>query len=132
MWCLETPEKASVPAHVVADEPERRLERPILCRRCQTRLSDASLLFPMDADRIHRVFANPSGLLLEIVTARGAENVQVIGPPTTDFTWYPGYAWEVAYCSGCQSHVGWAFGATDGAHDPAMFYGLLKGSIVFG
>ncbi len=81
---------------------------------------------------VNRVFANPAGLLLEIVTARQAHNVQVIGPPTTEFTWYQGYAWEVAYCASCHSHVGWAFGAVDGGHEPASFFGLLKGSIVLG
>jgi cereblon len=114
------------------DEAEEAPDQPILCRRCRARLSEMPALFPMDADRINRVFANPAGLLLEILTTRAAHNVVVVGPATTEFTWYQGYAWEVAYCGGCRAHVGWAFGAADGKREPSRFFGLLKAALVLG
>lgn len=31
------------------------------------------------------------------------------GPPTAQDSWFPGYAWTIAYCSGCYAHLGWRF-----------------------
>ena len=70
-----------------------------------------------------RAFVNPHGVLHEVITVRRVRSVDVEGPPTTDFTWYPGYAWEIAYCARCRTHVGWCFTATESA-DPAQFWAL--------
>ena len=82
----------------------------------------------MDSDRVQRVFANPHGDLHEIVTVRWARGVQTAGPPTSEFTWYPGYAWEVVLCAACASHLGWLFTAT-ADREPARFYGLRRAAV---
>jgi len=75
------------------------------------------------------VYVNPHGFLHEVLTVRRARNLLVAGPPTTEFTWYPGYAWEIAFCARCRSHVGWSFTATAGG-DPPSFWGLRREAIV--
>eukprot|EP00329_Picozoa_sp_Boothbay-MS584-11_P006758 61365_4 len=27
------------------------------------------------------------------------------GEPETEHSWFPGYAWTIAYCRGCTSHL---------------------------
>lgn len=82
----------------------------------------------MDAQGSVAAFANPAGYLRQIVTVRHAENLVFIGKPTTEFTWFAGYAWTVAQCAGCGVHVGWSYDAAGGA-SPARFYGLLTEAI---
>jgi cereblon len=77
------------------------------------------------------VYVNPHGYLHEVVTVRRAKNVLVSGPPTTEFTWYAGYAWEIAWCARCRNHVGWMFTAVAGG-DPPRFFGLRRDAIAEG
>lgn len=86
----------------------------------------------MDSDRVERVFPNPHGQLREIMTALYAQNVELVGAATTHFTWFPGYAWEVALCGQCATHLGWRYTAVDAETEPATFYGLLSSALVQG
>jgi cereblon len=64
-----------------------------------------------------------------VVTVRWAENLIAAGRPSTEFTWFPGYAWEIAWCSRCGEHLGWRFTAvTDG--EPGLFWGLRRDAIM--
>jgi cereblon len=76
-----------------------------------------------------QTFLNPHGFVHEVVTVRWAENLEVAGPSTTEFTWYPGYAWQSAWCAACGAHVGWSFAAV-GQSDPVRFWGLRRDTIV--
>jgi cereblon len=75
-----------------------------------------------------QTFLNPHGFVHEVVTVRWAENLEVAGSPTTEFTWYPGYAWQTAWCAACGAHAGWSFAAV-GESDPARFWGLRRDAI---
>lgn len=35
--------------------------------------------------------------------------------PTSQATWFPGYAWQILTCSACGTHVGWRFTEEEGA-----------------
>jgi hypothetical protein len=74
------------------------------------------------------VFANPHGLVFEIVTVRDADGVMLLDPAAHEHSWFPGYAWRVALCGGCSSHVGWSFHATAG-QEPVLFFGLATRAI---
>ncbi len=113
-----------------AVQTEEHEQKPILCRACGAEISDAEALFSMDGDRVTRVFSNPYGLLHEIVTVGRARGLRIEGPPTTDFSWFSGYAWEIAYCEACQSHLGWQFTAVEGGAEPELFFGFRRSEIV--
>ncbi len=49
-----------------------------------------------------------------------AENIQLVGPPTQEATWFAEHAWEIALCALCRAHLGWRF---SGASE---FYGLIR------
>ena len=82
----------------------------------------------MSAAGAAQAFVNPHGFLHEIVTVRYAENLLVGDAPTTEFTWYPGYAWQIAWCARCAAHIGWMFSAVDGSA-PVRFWGLRREAI---
>ena len=119
-------ERKARPKERPARSRKRERDEAIVCRACETELSDASAVFSMSDGR---VFVNPHGIVHEVVTVRRARNVEVSGGPTTEFTWYPGYAWEIAWCAGCGAHVGWSFTAVAGG-EPARFWGLRREAIV--
>jgi hypothetical protein len=75
------------------------------------------------------VFANPHGRVFEIVTVRQADGVALLDAPTREHSWFAGYAWRVALCGGCGSHVGWGFHAVVG-QEPAAFFGLVTAAVV--
>jgi cereblon len=88
-----------------------------------------SAIFAMSASGTAQTFVNPHGFLHEVVTVRWAKNLAMAGPPTTEFTWYPGYAWEIAWCGRCRAHVGWSFTAV--SHEtPARFWALRRDCVI--
>ena len=132
-WLLKTngasPERTPEPT--IHDETAEQPREPLVCAVCAQEISDTGAIFAMAAERATRVFANPHGHLHEIMTLLHARGVIVVGPPTTDFTWYPGYGWEITYCGQCKTHLGWSFGAVAPA-EPSQFWGLLKRALVQG
>ena len=81
-------------------------------------------------ESVSHVFSNPYGRLHEIITVRRAQGLLVAGPPTEEFTWFSGYAWEVAYCVVCHAHLGWKFTSAQDSRDPPTFFGLLRGEVI--
>ena len=115
------------PAHNPEKEPEE--ERIFVCARCSTEISSRRHLFAIRAASYVQVFPNPYGHMKVIYTFRDAKAVKLTGTPTSEFTWFAGFTWRIAYCAACSSHLGWLFEAFDGAEPPA-FYGLLKDALV--
>ncbi len=69
----------------------------------------------------HRhTFFNPAGVLFEIGCFSDAAGGEVWGVPTTEFAWFPGFAWRFCNCAGCHTHVGWQFLSGE-----ASFFGLV-------
>lgn len=56
-------------------------------------------------------FTNPHGLRFHIGCFSSATGCVVSSDPTTDWTWFPGYAWQVENCSSCGEFLGWRFRA---------------------
>ncbi|MCC7386406.1 MAG: hypothetical protein IT384_31500 [Deltaproteobacteria bacterium] len=114
-----------------ATAPEDRLEasRAIVCRRCETEVSSARHIFAPLGESAIAAYANPSGHLREVLAVREAWSLDLQGWSTSDFTWFPGYAWRIAHCAGCATHVGWCFEA-EGTSEPPRFFGLLTAAVV--
>ena len=47
----------------------------------------------------------------QTVTVRSLSTIQVQldGRPCAADSWFPGYAWTIAYCGRCFNHLGWRF-----------------------
>lgn len=77
--------------------------------------------------RHQHVFCNPHGVVFELEIYQQAPGCAAMGPDSTEFTWFPGYAWRVAVCRNCLQHLGWLFSGTAGQ---AAFWGLISGHLV--
>lgn len=119
----------SPPEHSPDGEDLAEVEIPpprIRCATCGVELCDEDDVFSMTSSGAVHVFPNPSGQLLRIVTVRRAEPLIPVSVPTTDFTWFAGYAWTIVVCGDCETHLGWRY---DGAAEPKRFFGLLVSAI---
>lgn len=120
----EAPRPESAPQDV-DDE-----QGPVLvCRVCGTRVARRAWVVHIDDASAERVFFNPAGVMMEVLTLARAVNLVEQGTPTEEFTWFPGYAWRFAHCGGCGRQLGWRFLAVGGAV-PVAFWGLLQRELV--
>ncbi len=44
------------------------------------------------------------------------------GGPSTEDSWFPGFAWTIAYCLRCHNHLGWKFTIASENDPPTMSY----------
>lgn len=103
-----------------ADAFERTKETPlILCRNCYYTITKPQERIEIDTAHRH-TFANPNGHVFEIGCFRNADGCAVTGIKTNEFTWFPGYTWQIGVCRRCSIHLGWRFQSTAG-----HFYGLI-------
>ena len=74
----------------------------------------------------HHVFANPYGLVFETTCFKLATGCVVTGRPSDEFTWFPGYHWQVALCGSCLNHLGWRFSSNNNT-----FFCLIIDQLIF-
>lgn len=79
-----------------------------------------------NGDHEHVVF-NPAGRVFRVLCYSDAPGAVAVGPSSTAFTWFRGYAWTVCVCLACGSHVGWRYTATGAADD--RFFGLVAAAV---
>lgn len=94
-------------------------ERRILCTRCGNTITHRDQRIAVNGAHAHTC-TNPHGLTFHIGCFREAPGCAAFGEATAKFTWFPGYAWRIADCAKCGTHLGWLFvSSADG------FYGLI-------
>jgi hypothetical protein len=75
----------------------------------------------IEVESRHRhTFFNPHGILFEIGCFSTAPGCINNGIPTTEFAWFPGFAWRFSSCARCERHLGWHFLSEDNG-----FWGLI-------
>lgn len=99
------------------------------CCRCGEELADLADIFSMSSEGPQGAFVNPGGHLHETLTLYRARNLKLLGTPSTEYSWFPGYAWTILECGGCFNHIGWKFSATKRSLRPDKFYGFSRKSI---
>jgi cereblon len=83
------------------------------CKRCNNSIACYGDIFAMAKGNVNANYCNPAGYIHETLTVQKTiENaLQMVDRPSTDFSWFPGYSWQIAICSKCSTHVGWKFSA---------------------
>jgi len=105
----------------------------ISCSRCKTKICRKDDVFSMSLHGPQGTYVNPSGYVHETITVYRAESLSLRDDPSTEFSWFPGYAWTVCDCSQCGVHIGWKFTTTkDKSLQPEFFWGLIRSSITLG
>ncbi len=113
-----------VPQPEDAAEVSHGEEGVLRCRACGAVATRAA--FRTSADGGHRhTFCNPHGRVFEIGLFSAAEGVAVVGPPSDEFSWFPGHVWRIALCARCGVHLGWLFSGSQ-----RRFFGLNLAALV--
>ena len=104
-----------------------RRERAIICALCQHRITSEQDRIQVSGSHEHQLF-NPHGILFHIGCFQTARGCTVAGDATTEFSWFPGFAWRHALCGGCQQHLGWRFENDSGY----TFFSLVLNRLIAG
>jgi len=91
----------------------------LLCVRCHHPITDIASRIEIAGSFEHHG-ANPHGFRFRFGSFVAAPGCVLHGEPSTHYSWFPGYSWQVANCSLCSVHIGWLF-RSDSGH----FYGLI-------
>lgn len=96
------------------------------CARCGAYMTRASFGLRMNGRHEHVLF-NPAGIGFRVVCFTDAPGAVGVGNASDQFTWFEGFSWRIALCTGCDSHVGWMY---EGTGAPAVFFGLIRPMLV--
>jgi hypothetical protein len=121
LWLKETPAAPSEarPAGQAEEETKTRSpEAPLCCAKCGHIITRERHRTTVNGRHLH-TRVNPSGYIFHFGCFAQAEGCLVLGPPTTEASWFAGHAWRYAMCAECETHLGWAF------HGEGDFFGLV-------
>jgi hypothetical protein len=109
------------PAH---DQEHRTQEDLWLrCVACGHSLAPASARVDVEGKHEH-TFVNPGGHEFTIRCFREAPGCNGAGAEETFWSWFRGFAWRIALCGGCGTHVGWSYRG-----EASSFWGLIARKI---
>lgn len=107
------------PAHQAEEKTGARApETPLCCARCGHVITHERERTTVNGRHTH-TRVNPSGFVFHFGCFARAEGCLVLGPPTAEASWFPGFVWQLALCAACKTHLGWAF------HGESGFLGLV-------
>lgn len=115
----ENGEEPGRPETRVRAGTRHRSPRALLCAACGTPVTSDEDRIAMAGRHEHRC-VNPHGILFHIGCFRSAPGCRVWGAATTEFTWFPGFAWRYAECKNCGVHLGWLYEG-----EAESFFGLI-------
>jgi hypothetical protein len=119
----DRPERPGV-APRAQDERRVDAEEPIRCAACKAPITSERARTVVHGAHEHRR-VNPSGVDFHVGCFSEAPGCVREGLPTTFWTWFPGYAWQLAACRSCGEHLGWAFSGQ------GTFFGLILSRLTF-
>ncbi|XP_057702659.1 protein cereblon isoform X2 [Corythoichthys intestinalis] len=103
----------------------------LCCKQCQdTEITTKKEIFSLSLYGPMAAYVNPHGYVHETLTVYKAQNLNLVGRPSTLHSWFPGYAWTIAQCRSCGSHMGWKFTATKKDLSPPRFWGLTRSAML--
>ena len=96
----------------------------LVCVGCKTRITARSLIVEIQGSEYH-INTNPLGVTFTLRCFSQAWHLTPQGPATDEDSWFPGYYWKIACCSGCGNHLGWIY------HNASeYFFGLINDKLV--
>jgi hypothetical protein len=111
------PRREKRPGRQAVDEAKK--EKRLFCARCRHLVTHRDACIRVNGAHEHTC-ANPAGLVFHIGCFGEAGGCAALGVATLEYTWFAGYAWQVAVCARCGLQLGWRYrGPADG------FFGLI-------
>ena len=87
--------------------------KQIACGVCGQGLASKSMLFNVPgAEGMAGAYVNAYGAVHQTMTLRNLQShceIECVGSPSTQDSWFPGYAWTIVHCARCYAHLGWHF-----------------------
>lgn len=114
------PARSSDAAALDAEAPPPRFK----CAACGADIAGEDDVLALPGRDPVELHVNPHGIAFRVLTLADAA-ARVSGPLYPAFTWYPGYAWRVALCPTCETHLGWRYERVLPAGGPIGFFGLI-------
>jgi hypothetical protein len=114
-------QESEVACRLKEEQPD---EHWLYCRTCGTAIVHKSERIVMLGAH-HHTFTNPSGRTFNIGCFGSVVGCTHVGIESDEYTWFPGYAWILALCSGCGNHLGWRFRG-----DGKQFHGLILDRLI--
>ena len=96
----------------------------VYCAACSHVLGRAKDAITINGSHQH-FCTNPHGIDFNVGCYSDALGCAISGQPTGADSWFAGFTWRFATCSGCSTHLGWLFENNSGEH----FYGLVRDRI---
>jgi hypothetical protein len=91
----------------------------VRCAACDHELTTTEARIDMLGRHEHSA-ANPSGVTYTIGCFAVAPGTEIASNPSAEWSWFPGYRWQLANCAGCDVLVGWRY-----VREESAFYGLI-------
>ncbi|XP_065569893.1 protein cereblon-like isoform X2 [Artemia franciscana] len=104
-----------------------KFEQGVCCKECNSSLAVTSDSLALSLHGPHGTFVNPGGYIHDTLTYSNASGIDVITSPTMEFSWFPGYNWQIMICHSCGEHLGWKF--TNKDLNPDNFFCFTKSSV---
>lgn len=101
----KSPEEPDI---AVTDRKKTGHEQAIICKSCGYRITSESAKIMVNNSHVH-TFMNPSGIVYTFGCFQDAPGIAAVGPVTSEYTWFPGYSWQLLICGNCREHLGWLF-----------------------
>jgi hypothetical protein len=105
----------------------------LYCSACSAPIAHQREMFSFGKDGAVNAYVNPAGAVHETLTvktvASKTRSLVFVGSPSTEHSWFAGWAWHIILCSRCGAHLGWQFNATQAGLKPEVFYGLTRDAV---
>lgn len=107
-----------------ADDAQRNDEQErLVCEVCRLLITATTARIELFGGHLHNRI-NPAGFVFRLGLFADAPGVRSVSEPSYEFSWFPGYAWQIVVCRGCLEHLGWEFGGEK------RFFALLPEKLV--
>ncbi|VDO03218.1 unnamed protein product [Rodentolepis nana] len=100
----------------------------LACSQCRTAISSQTNVICLTDEGSVQAYVNPHGIIFDMLTLSTVyqRSIVLVGSPTSEYSWFPGYAWTIAECATCGVPLGWRFTATRDNLQPRLFWGIKR------
>jgi hypothetical protein len=98
---------------------------PLICAACSHPITTTGARIEMLGMHVHEC-VNPHGHHFRIGCFAAAPGALPVSNSSAEWSWFPGYRWQVVACASCREHVGWLYTRAE----DARFHGLILDALV--
>ena len=99
---------------------------PLLCNHCTYPITTFDQARKVKGRHTHTFF-NPHGTVFTLRCFLNAPGCFLQGAPSSEFSWFAGYTWQMAFCKSCHQQLGWCFLGEDRNN---TFWALISNKLI--